>query len=159
MSGRCDGPSGCGCTVGALWVPSLVGTSHAGLMYVSTADLIRDAAWVLVVAFVVSIAYELYRATIRAGDSRYDSTRAFVEQLPVYTAATAVIVVLFTGEDWAAWIGLTFCVVAILVSIFYYNPRILPARRPGLLDWLEDLAFTGLLFVAATQLIYAIGHR
>jgi hypothetical protein len=66
--------------------------------------------------------------------------------------------VLLTGENWAAWIGLVFCVVVILVSILYYNPRIMLARRPRLLDWFEDLVFTGLLFVAAAQLIYAIGH-
>jgi hypothetical protein len=44
----------------------------------------------------------------------------------------------------------------ILVSIFYYNPKIIVERRPGVIDWLEDLVYTGLLFVAATLLIYEI---
>jgi hypothetical protein len=26
----------------------------------------------------------------------------------------------------------------ILVSIFYYNPRIMLERRPGIIDWFED---------------------
>ena len=127
-------------------------------MTTSTSDLMSDAAWVLVATFLLSITYELYRATVRAGDSEYDSTRAFVEQLPLYAVATAVIVGLFTGDDWAALVGLAFCLAVILVSILYYNPRIMLARRPGLLDWFEDLVFTGLLFVAAAQLIYALGH-
>jgi hypothetical protein len=29
-------------------------------------------------------------------------------------------------------------------------------RRPGVIDWLEDLVFTGLLFVSATLLLYEI---
>jgi hypothetical protein len=29
-------------------------------------------------------------------------------------------------------------------------------RKPELLDWGEDLVFTGLLFVAATQLMYGL---
>jgi hypothetical protein len=44
----------------------------------------------------------------------------------------------------------------ICVSIFYYNPRIMLARKPGIIDWFEDLVFTGLLFVAAALLLYAI---
>jgi hypothetical protein len=125
-------------------------------MTMTTADLMSDAAWVLVGTFLLSIMYELYRATIRAGDSKYDSARAFLEQLPFYAVASAVIAVLFTGHGWAAWVGLAFCFAAILVSIFYYNPRIMLSRSPGLLDWFEDLVFTGLLFVAASQLLYAI---
>jgi hypothetical protein len=29
-------------------------------------------------------------------------------------------------------------------------------RKPGIIDWLEDLVYTGLLFVAATLLVYEI---
>ena len=119
-------------------------------------DLTRDAAWVLTAASVLSIAYELYRATIKAGVSEHDSMRGFVVQLPSYAAAAAVIAVLFVGGDWAAWVGLAFSVVVILVSITYYNPRIMIDRRPGLVDWFEDLVFTGLMFVAATQLLYEL---
>jgi hypothetical protein len=58
--------------VEVLWVPSLIGVLHGGLMDISTADLMSDAAWVLAVNFLLSIAYELYRSTVRAGDSEYD---------------------------------------------------------------------------------------
>ncbi len=122
-------------------------------------DLMSDAAWVLTACFLLSIVYELFRATIAAGVSEHDSMRAFVSQLPLYVAAAAVIVILFIGEDWAAWVGLVFCVSVALVSIFYYNPRIMLDRRPGLVDWFEDLVFTGLLFVAAAQLVYELANR
>lgn len=119
-------------------------------------DLVRHAAWVLLVTFVLSLAYELYRATIKAGTSRHDSMRAFVRTLPLYVVAATIIGALFAGGDWAAWAGLVFSGVMILVSIFYYNPAIMLERRPGLIDWFEDLVFTGLLFVAAALLLYAI---
>jgi hypothetical protein len=35
----------------------------------------------------------------------------------------------------------------------------MPARRPGRIDWFEDLVFTGLLFVAAAQLLYELANR
>lgn len=118
---------------------------------------LTHAAWTLTVAFTLSILYELYRATLKAGISRHDSVRAFVTQgLPLYVVAGTVIALLFTRQEWAAWAGLTFSVVIIFVSIFYYNPRIMLERQPGLIDWFEDLVFTGLLFVAATQLIYQL---
>ena len=119
-------------------------------------DLTRDAAWVLTAATTLSILYELYRATVRSGVSEHDSIRGFVVQLPSYAAAAAVIVVLFVGGDWAAWVGLAFCAVVIAISITYYNPRIMLDRKPGLIDWFEDLVFTGLFFVAATQLLYEV---
>lgn len=119
-------------------------------------DLVRHAAWILVVTFVLSLAYELYRATIKAGTSRHDSMRAFVQTLPLYVVAATVIGALFAGVDWAAWAGLFFSGAMILVSIFYYNPAIMLERRPGLIDWFEDLVFTGLLFVATALLLYEI---
>jgi hypothetical protein len=117
-------------------------------------DLATHAAWVLLITFLLSLGYELYRATIKAGTSRHDSMRAFVQTLPLYVVATLVIGALFSGMAWAAWVGLIFSAVMILVSIFYYNPRIMLDRRPGIIDWFEDLVFTGLLFVAAALLLY-----
>lgn len=119
-------------------------------------DLVRHAAWVLLVTFVLSLAYELYRATIKAGTSSHDSMRAFVQTLPLYVVAGTIIGALFAGVAWAAWAGLFFSSAMILVSIFYYNPTIMLERRPGLIDWFEDLVFTGLLFVATALLLYDI---
>jgi phosphatidylserine synthase len=117
----------------------------------------RHAAWILLITFALSFTYELYRATIKAGVSRHDSLRTFVSQgLPLYVVATIVIAMLFVGFTWAAWVGLVFAVALILVSIFYYNPRIMLERRPGLIDWFEDLVYTGLLFVAAALLLYDV---
>ncbi|GAB2651110.1 hypothetical protein GCM10009743_28980 [Kribbella swartbergensis] len=43
-----------------------------------------------------------------------------------------------------------------MVSILFYNPKILPARRPGVVDWFEDLVFTGLVFLAAALLLHQV---
>jgi hypothetical protein len=119
--------------------------------------LTRHAAWVLLITFALSLIYEVYRATVKAGTSRHDSMRLLVQQgLVGYALAALVIGALFAGFDWAAWAGLVFSLVAILISIFYYNPRIMLDRQPGIVDWLEDLVFTGLLFVAAALLLYEI---
>jgi hypothetical protein len=66
-----------------------------------------------------------------------------------------VAVALLTEATWSVWADLLLCVVTILVSIPYYDPAILPDRQPGVIDGVEDLVFTGLLFVAATLLGYA----
>lgn len=115
------------------------------------------AAWTLTGAFVISCAYELYRATARAGVSKHDSMPAFFrESLPVYVLAGVVVGLIFAGWPSAVWLGLGLSVLGIVASVFYYNPKVMPARKPELVDWIEDLLFTGLLFVAATQLLYAL---
>lgn len=119
-------------------------------------DFRTDAAIVLTIAFVLSIAYEAYRVVAKSGTSRHDTPRGFVQQLPLYAAAAVVIGLLLFGPAWSTWVGLAFAVGMIVVSIMYYNPRIMIERKPDLVDWAEDLLFTGLLFVAAAQLWYAL---
>jgi phosphatidylserine synthase len=113
------------------------------------------AAWVLVVTFVLSFLYELWRATAKAGTSRHDTMRGLLLQVgAAYLPATVVIGMLFAGTSGAAWVGLVLCAVSIGISVFYYNPVIMLERKPGIIDWVEDLVFTGLLFVAAALLLY-----
>jgi Na+-translocating ferredoxin:NAD+ oxidoreductase RnfD subunit len=118
--------------------------------------LATHAAWVLVITFAISVLYEIWRATAKAGTSEYDSPKALLQQLVLYVVAVAVIAALFAQAAWAVWAGLVFCVVMILVSVLYYNPVIMLDRQPGIIDWIEDLLFTGLLFVAATMLLYEV---
>ena len=110
------------------------------------------SAWVLVVTFAISLIYELWRATAKAGASRYDSLRELAKLSWLYVLAAIVIVLLFVGVPFAAWVGLIFSVVFIVVSIVYYNPQMMVERKPGIIDWVEDLVYTGLLFVVAAFL-------
>ncbi|MEU1972873.1 hypothetical protein ABZ477_14555 [Microbacterium sp. NPDC019599] len=115
------------------------------------------SAWLLVVAFTISLAYELWRATAKAGTSRHDSLPAFlIQDLWLYLVAAIVIVLLFTGVSFAAWVGLVFSALVVLVSVFYYNPVIMLERKPGLIDWVEDLLYTGLLFVVVAFLVLEV---
>ena len=116
--------------------------------------LAAHATWVLIVAFAGSLLYELYRATAKAGTSRHDSPEALARQIPLYVGAAIVIGLLFVRFELASWIGLGFTVLVIGISILYYNPTIMRDRRPGIVDWLEDLLFSGLLFVVAALLAY-----
>jgi phosphatidylserine synthase len=123
-------------------------------------NLTNDAAWIFVIAFSLSIIYELYRATVKKGISKHDSMRIFfIQGVPFYSMSAIVIVILFAEFEWAAWVGFIYSVILILVSIFYYNPQIMLERKPGIIDWFEDLVYTGLLFVAAALLLYEITGR
>ena len=120
------------------------------------------AAWALGISSSISLAYELWRAIGKAGASRHDSMHEFLTRvLALYVLAAVVITLLLVGVTGAAWIGLIFSVVFIFVSILYYNPRIMLERlggQPGIIDWAEDLIYTG-LFVAAVLLAYEVLGR
>lgn len=118
------------------------------------AELGVHAGWALLVAMVLSVTYELYRAVLKAGVSRYDSRRSFLLYLPLYIAGAAVAGALIAGVSWAPPVAVLLAVGSILVSVLYYNPRVMLERSPGLIDWTEDLVFTGLLFVSAALLLY-----
>ena len=50
-----------------------------------------QVSWVLVAAFALSALYELYRATAKAGTSKYDTMRTFLTQgVPAYAVAFAL---------------------------------------------------------------------
>jgi hypothetical protein len=115
------------------------------------------SAWLLIVAFTLSIVYELWRATAKAGTSRHDSIRAFlIWDLWLYVIGAIVIALLFAGVPFAAWVGLIFSALLVLISVFYYNPVMMPERTPGLIDWFEDLVYTGLLFVVVAFLLLEV---
>jgi phosphatidylserine synthase len=114
-----------------------------------------QVSWVLVAAFALSALYELYRATAKAGTSKYDTMRTFLTQgVPAYAVAFALAVLVRTSWPWVAWTTLAVAAALILVSIFYYSPTVLSQRQPGPIDWLEDKLYTGLLFVAVALLTY-----
>jgi phosphatidylserine synthase len=114
-----------------------------------------QVSWILILAFALSLLYELYRSTAKAGTSKHDSMRSFLTQeLPFYAIAFVLAVLMRAGWPWVAWTALAIGVALIIVSIFYYSPIILPQRKPGPIDWFEDKLYTGLLFVAVALLAY-----
>jgi phosphatidylserine synthase len=114
-----------------------------------------QVSWILIVAFMLSLLYELYRSTAKHGISKYDSRRVLLTRgLPFYAIAFALAVLVRMGWPWVAWTALAVGVGLIIVSIFYYSPIVLPQRKPGPIDWLEDKLYTGLLFVAVALVAY-----
>lgn len=120
-------------------------------------NLTIHAAWVLLTAFSISCIYEIYRATVMKGVSKYDKPRVLLMVgVPFYFVSFGVTALLFAGFYWANWIALGYTIILILVAIFYYSPSIALERKPGLIDWIENLVYLGLLFSAATILVYAL---
>jgi hypothetical protein len=78
-----------------------------------------QVSWILIAAFALSLLYELYRSTAKAGTSKHDSMRSFLTQeLPFYAIAFVLAVLLRTGWPWVAWMALAVGVALIVVSIF-----------------------------------------
>ncbi len=113
-------------------------------------------AWLLGAAYVLSLLYELYRATFKTGISEWDSMRSFLRQQPPFYAVgfgtTALVAV---GFSWAVWLALIVSILVIAIGTFYYCPKILMNRRPGPIDWIESNVFVGLLFAVA---VLSINH-
>ncbi len=121
------------------------------------ANLTIHAAWVLLTAFLISCIYEIYRATVMKGTSKYDKPRVFLLiGVPYYLFSFGVTALLFAGYYWANLIALGYTIILILVAILYYSPSISLKRKPGLIDWFENLVYLGLLFSAATILMYSL---
>jgi cell division protein FtsW (lipid II flippase) len=88
-----------------------------------------QVSWVLIAAIGLSLLYELYRATAKAGTSKYDSMRTFLTQaVPSCAVAFALAVLVRTGWRWVAWTALALAVALIVVSIFYAQHD--PSRGP-----------------------------
>ena len=130
----------------------------SGSMQLTVAtDLSIHAAWILLAAFVVSVLYETFRASVKKNISKYDNWNNFLKQNGLlYVAAAIVISLLFLRISWAPVVALVFCIVLIGIGIFYYSPRILLTRQPSWIDWLENTLYLGLVFSAATVLVYAL---
>jgi hypothetical protein len=110
------------------------------------------AGWLLLIATILSVGYELWRAVARTGVGPNDSLRAWVTGLPLYAGALVVSFLLLVGWEWASVLGLAYGLLASLASIFWYGPTVLLARRPGMVDWLEDRVFTMLVAIVALLL-------
>ncbi len=102
--------------------------------------------WVLLTTFTLSLGYEVYRATAKAGVSSFD---AFNPTMAIfYLVCFAMTFLVRINKRWFWWLILLFTVGLIAIGIFYYDPIILPARHPELIDWFESATYLGLLFIA-----------
>lgn len=116
-------------------------------------ELTTLAAWLMTSAFAISTAHEAYRASVKTGVSQYDSMHNFLTRtLPFYTVAMVVVFATGIGVPNMAWPALAISIAMVLVSILYYNPTILRARQPGIIDWTENIVFVGLFFASGVLL-------
>ena len=113
--------------------------------------------WILLTAFILSLGYEVYRATVKAGVSSFDafnlSTAIF------YLICFGMTFLLRINKLWFWWLILLFTLGLIAIGIFYYDPVILPARHPELIDWFESVTYLGLLFIATYLCLQRLRER
>lgn len=103
----------------------------------------------LVALTVLSLGYELYRATVMAGTSVHDTLGDVALLVPPYALGLWFGWRMKRGERWALWAVLVYCVLILAISLLYYNPVVMAARQPGVIDWFEDLAYTAMVLVTA----------
>jgi hypothetical protein len=106
-------------------------------------------AWLLLAATLISVTYELWRATARRDVSVNDNMKGWLQSLPLYGGAVVVVVLLFAGWDFAPILGFAYGLLAVAASMFWYGPTVMLHRRPELIDWIEDRAFTILVGIVA----------
>ena len=107
-------------------------------------------AWLLGTAYGLSLLYEFYRATVKTGITEWDSMRYFLRrQPPFYAVGFATTALVAVGFSWAVWLALVLSILVIVAGTLYYCPKILMARSPGPIDWIESNVFCGLLFALA----------
>lgn len=114
-----------------------------------TVSLARLAGWLLILAFVISAAYQLYRSTIMALPA-YDAFG--LSSVLLYSCALAISWLATTGRRWATWLAFVTSMLWILLGILFYFPTITALRVFGPIDWAEGVLYLALIFAAAVLL-------
>lgn len=104
----------------------------------------------------LSAVYELWRAVARTGVMKYDSIQAWLLSMTVVVVEVVVAALLLAGWQWAPHVGFILALGLLLISVFYYGPKVLLERRPGLVDHFEDRVFTALVAIVALLLGYQL---
>jgi hypothetical protein len=116
----------------------------------------REAFRLIVVTFVIALAYEAYRGFLMTGVSPYDNPSMMGIGVVFSAVSIGIGYLAYRGPSWGRHVALLYVLVLVGVSIVQYNPVVLPARDPGLIDHAENLLYTGLLIVVAVLLGYDI---
>lgn len=112
-----------------------------------TSSYATQVFWILLAALTLYLSYELYRDIIQATISSFDT---FTPALATfYLVGFGMSVLVRSNRRWVWWPVLLYTLGLLALGTFYYNPNILLARHPGLIDWFESVAYLGLLSIAA----------
>jgi hypothetical protein len=111
-------------------------------------------AWLLLTATLISVTYELWRATARRDVSVNDNMKTWLQSLPLYGGAIVVVVLLLAGWEFAPILGFAYGLLAVAASMFWYGPTVMVPRKPELIDWIEDRTFT--ILVGLVAFLFAV---
>jgi hypothetical protein len=118
-----------------------------------TMQHVEIASWILIASTSLSLVYELYRVTAKAGISKLDSPRVMVQALPLNVVFLAVAILLRQDWTWIVWVALGLSLFTIVGIMVWYLPKMLPQREPKTLDYAQIASKTGLEFIAVAFLI------
>ncbi len=103
------------------------------------------ASRLLLIAFTLSVAYQVYRAMVKEVPA-YDNFDLFTGVS--YAVFIGLSLLAGVRKSWAPWLTLTMSICFTLIGILYYYPTITPLRSFGVIDWTEGLLFSGLILAA-----------
>ncbi len=99
----------------------------------------------LLIAFSVSLGYELWRSTAHAGESEYDAVGLWY--IGFYGVGFGMAALAWLDRRGGWWAILIISGLLWLVGAAVYNPTMLMARNPGFVDHMESAVYMGLLML------------
>lgn len=104
----------------------------------------RTTFWYLMVAYLVSIAYQYYRYTLH----QHPADTFGTTEIAGYTFFLAWSALALVEKKWAVIAILVLCVIQLSIGLFYYFPVIFRYRHDTFWDWAEALVFILLIALA-----------
>lgn len=103
------------------------------------------ASNLLLTAFTISMAFQLYRASVGFNP---DVDRFGLDAAAVYAFGFLVSLAVRTDRRWIWWAVGLLLILNLVYAVVGYYPTVYAARPLGFLDWLEGTLYTGLLMAA-----------
>lgn len=101
--------------------------------------------WTLVIAYVLSMAYQYYRSTI----NQFPAFDKFGHtEMIGYLVFFAWSSLALSTKRWALWAVLALCIIQLMIGALYYLPVIFVVRHDSFWDWAECIVFIGLISFA-----------
>ncbi len=95
----------------------------------------------LVVAFVISMTYQYYRATLH----EHPADTFGATEMVGYGICLGWSCLALVGRKWAVKAVVALCVLQLCSGLFYYFPVVFPQRHGRFWDWAEAVVFIGLI--------------
>ncbi|MGV3586654.1 MAG: hypothetical protein ACO1OF_06615 [Adhaeribacter sp.] len=104
----------------------------------------RTTFWYLVVAYLISMAYQYYRYTLH----QHPADTFGTTEIAGYAFFLGWSGLALVDKRWAVLATLALCVIQLSIGLFYYFPVIFRYRHDNFWDWAEAFVFIMLIALA-----------